>query len=366
MPEQSANELADYLRTQRKNYYEGHPRISDAEFDQLEEYLHQLDPEHPYFSEVGAPVKEGEIRHTTPMRSLSKAKTIEKISTWLSKRFKGRPIDILVQPKIDGVSITNKYEGGNLIYTATRGNGYVGRDVTHLAEAVADIPTNVAVDAGFEIRGEAYLPRDTEYAKEREQKSLRNIAAGIINRKGGSPDSEYLRFVAYDVIDLPFETELEKMEFLQRLVPNTVVYERAQSVETIQSIYEEYEESKRESLNYDIDGLVIKINDVSLQEDLDTANPHHPNHAIAYKFPPQSEQTVLRDVQWTIGETGKITPIGYFDPIIIGGRTISKSTLHNENRIRQLQLEIGDEIEVSLMGDVIPGVTANISKGVRL
>lgn len=365
MPERNVEELADYLRLQKKKYYEGAADISDAEFDELEEYLRQLDPTHPYFSEVGAPVEEGKIRHEQPMRSLTKSKTIEKVTKWLNKRFKNG-IDVLVQPKIDGVSISTKYENGYALYSATRGDGVIGKDVSHLIEGVEDIPQTVPVMEEFEIRGETYLPRDTEYAAEREHKSLRNIAAGIVNRKKDSGDDKYLKFVAYDVVGLPFNTEEEKLQFLNEVTPNTVVYEKVGTVEGIQSIYEEYEESKREALNYDIDGLVIKINDVELQQSLETGNPHHPNFAIAYKFPPQSGESVLRDVEWTTGETGKITPIGHFDPVIIGGRTITKATLHNQNRLEYLQLEIGDVIEVSILGDVIPGITANLSKGIKL
>lgn len=364
--EERIEELRNILREERKKYYEGETTLSDAQFDALEEELRNLSPNDEYFKEVGAPVDTvDKIAHDIPMKSLHKVKTLEKLTHWINRRLTGG-IDVIIQPKIDGVSLTNKYYNGGLIYSATRGDGFIGKDVTYIANYIKDIPKNVPILEEFEIRGEVYLPRDTEYAKERETKSLRNIAAGMLNRKDGREDAQYLKFVAYNIMGLPMKTEIEKMELLQEITPNPIIYEQATSIEHIAGIYEEYIESKRESLNYDIDGLVIKINDMKLQDYLDEGHPHHPGGVIAWKFPPQKDQTVLTKIEWTVGEKGKVTPVGYFEPVIIGGRTITKATLHNQQRIDKLQLEIGDIIEVSLMGDVIPGITANISKGISL
>jgi len=365
--EEEIDTIVKTLQKAKQDYYTtSTSSLSDAEFDQLEDRLRQLDPNNSYFEEVGAIIPEGKIQHVTKMRSLSKVKTPEKLDQWLKKRFIGQPVDVITEPKIDGVSLTIKYNNGTAQYAATRGKGDIGSDVSYLIDAVEDIPKTVPIEEEFEIRGECYLPRDTKYAVEKEQKSLRNIAAGIINRKNGREAAKYLKFVAYDVIDLPFSSEDEKMEFLKKVTPNPVIYEKATSIEGIQSIYEEYLESRREVINYDIDGLVIKINDTNLQQQVEIEHPHHPNWAVAYKFPPEQTESILQDIIWQIGEKGKETPVAIIEPVVLGGRTISKATLHNQKRIDTLQLEIGDSILVGLLGDVIPGILANLSKNIYL
>lgn len=356
--------LFNYLRDQRSKYYNGEAEISDQAFDAIEEKAYALDPTNPYFQEVGATPAINQIQHKYPMRSTKKIKTPEKMTNWLIKRM-GNDIQVVVEPKIDGVSATCAYEHKQLKYVATRGDGFVGKDISRFAEFIDDIPKTIPLSDAFEIRGELYLPRNTQYAQEKgEQKSLRNIAAGIINRKDGSEDAKYLKFVSYIVLGLPLENELEKLEFLQATTPNPIPYEIAHSPEEVASIWEEYKESKREVLPFEVDGLVVKM--IYNQEQFIGTNPHHLDYEVAWKFPPERKETILNDVVWQTGEKGKLTPVAIFEPVLIQGRTITKATLHNQKRIEDLQLEIGDIIEIALMGDVIPGVISNLSKNINL
>jgi DNA ligase (NAD+) len=363
--------LAAYLREQREKYYSGtNQAITDEEFNNLEEQLYSWNPTDPYFGEVGTPIEKKKenvrtIHHNIIMKSLKKVKTIEQVINWIQTRL-GNGIDVIVQPKIDGASLTCKYINGKISYIATRGDGDDGQDVTHLIEYVTDIPKTIPLKNEIEIRGEGYLPRDTPYKKERETKSLRNIAAGIINRTTGKrEDAEYIKFIAYDIVgDMYFEQESDKMEFLKAICPNPIEYVRATSIEQMAAIYEEYAMSKRESLNYHIDGLVLKLNNIELQRQWIGVNPHHPDYAVAWKFKPESKETILKEVRWQIGEKGRQTPVAYFEPIILGGRNISRATLHNQRRLEQLQIEIGNVVVVALGGDVIPIIVGNVTKGI--
>jgi DNA ligase (NAD+) len=363
-----SKELSAFLNKARDAYYEGAPIVSDREFDNLEAELEKIDPTNTYFKKVGPSEKteQGKIKHDVLMKSLNKVTNEGDLTTWVNERFVDSSIDILVEPKIDGVSITIKYDNGTIQYVATRGDGSEGQDVSFIGDYIEDIPIQIPDKESIEIRGEAYLPRDTDYKKDKEHKSLRNIAAGIINRKDNQEDAQYLKFVAYDVIDKEFDTEEDKIAYLNRTMPDVVSYEKVTNVEEIVAVWEEYNERKREALNYEVDGLVIKINDSSLQKRFEGDAPHHPGNAVAWKFPPEQKETVIERVEWTVGEKGKVTPIAYFNPVIIGNKTITKATLHNRKRVEELQLELGDKIIVSLHGDVIPGVDANLSKNIKI
>ena len=359
-------ELVNYLIDAKRKYYAGQAEITDERFDQLEEKLRRLDPNNPYFLQVGAPVLgPGKILHKVPMKSLKKVKNVEKLSDWLDKRM-GSNIDVVIEGKIDGVSLSIKYENQRLASASTRGDGLIGRDVTKIAKNIQDIPQTIPIRESVEIRGETYLPISTSFRSDKENKSLRNMAAGIVNRKEGTEDARYLKFVAYDCLGLNFPNEEDKLEYISSFMPNVIQYDKANNVEEVASVWEEYNKTKRKNIDFEIDGLVIKINDSAIQHKWIGKNPHHPDNITAWKFPIEQKQTILRQVIWTLGEKGKQTPVAIFDPVIIQGRTISKATLHNIKRVQELQLHIGDIISIGLGGDVIPIVVSNITMNISI
>jgi DNA ligase (NAD+) len=199
----NTDEIVKLLSDARDAYYNSDkPLMSDSEFDELEEKLRKLDPENSYFSSVGIIQPQGEkIRHSTPMLSMAKAKNMEDVKTWL-KRLAGVEITgFVLEPKIDGLSATCRYKGGSLVYAATRGDGEMGQDVTHIAEYVSDIPQKIDfTKEDVEIRGELYLPRNTEYNTE--GKPLRNSCVGLINRKETRGDLKHVRFAVYLIVGL--------------------------------------------------------------------------------------------------------------------------------------------------------------------
>ncbi|HRZ18945.1 MAG TPA: hypothetical protein P5136_02720 [Methanofastidiosum sp.] len=359
----TVKELTEFLQKAREAYYNGESIISDEEFDRLEQELKRLDPNNPYFQQVGAPVEGGKkIKHSKRMMSLQNTRTASDVRRWANKYFTSSPVDILSQPKVDGVSITCKYKNGELKYIATRGDGEIGKNVSHLKKYVKDIPQQIPIDTEIEIRGEAYLPKDTEL---KDGKSLRNMAAGLINRKANQEDLKYLRFVAYDIVGLPVRSEEEKIRTLKTIATNVITYEKIGSFDDIQKIYNEYVEKKREQLPYVIDGVVLKINKLDDQNKLPRESGHHPNWAMAYKFVAETKKTRLIRIDWTTGATGKITPIAIFQPVDVDGATIQKASLGSKRKFELLKLEPGDVILVSRRNDVIPYVEANITKGVK-
>jgi DNA ligase (NAD+) len=359
----NVEELVKYLQEEREKYYSGEADISDVEFDKLENTLKQYDPDNSYFEQVGAPVVgPGKVLHKHKMLSLQKSTNEQDIFSWLKKFFPNHQINILTEPKIDGVSLTNKYNKGKLYQVATRGNGEIGRDVSHLANYVEDIPKTIPFDGNIEIRGEVYLPKNTPLPA---GKSLRNQAAGLVNRKGNQEDLRHLRFIAYDLIGFPTNSEKEKLDTLKQLAPNVISYEEIGSLEELRKIYNDYSIKKREELPYLIDGMVIKINLTLDQNKFPRETTHHPNWAMAYKFKAEEKQTRLIRVDWTQGQTGKITPIAIFEPVELSGATIQKASLGSKRKFELLRLEPGDIISVSRQHEVIPYVMSNITKGIK-
>jgi len=364
-------ELLTILKEARKRYYAGDPILTDEEFEKLEEELKRVDPRSSYFQQVGAKEEEKEyplrsgILHEVPMRSMRKIKKKHDAVHWIDKRFIGHPVDLIIEPKIDGFSTTVKYNNGKFIYMATRGNGTEGINISHIGPYMEDIPKVSPIEDQFEVRGEIYIPKDTEFDVARERKTLKNIAVGISKRLDGREDSKYLNFVAYDTVDLPFTTEEEKLLFLKDIFPNVIVYDRVESAEDVVRIHDEYETKLRKSLPYEIDGIIVKINDISLQEQLEDGNLHHSNYAMAYKFEAKRYQTRLLTVEWDTGPLGKVTPIAIFEPINIDGKNIQRASLGSRKKFDNLQLSIGDIIEVGLAGDVIPHIYMNATRNIE-
>jgi len=358
-------EIVKILLEARDAYYNSdNPLLSDSEFDALEEKLRELDPGNPYFASVGVLITQGEkIRHATPMLSMGKAKNMADVKAWL-KRLSGIELgDFILEPKIDGLSATCRYRDGKLVYVATRGDGDVGQDITHIAEYAGDIHREISfTKEEIEIRGELYLPRNTGY--DTEGKPLRNSCVGLINRKENRDDLKYVRFAVYQIVgieDIPFESE--RIKLLQNEGLNAVQYSTASDIAEIEEYYQSYMNELRERWEYETDGLILSVDDRALFDEIDSmwVVDHHHHYAIALKPPSQSRETGIKDIAWQVSRQGNLVPVAIFEPVVIGGAKLERATLNNYENVVRLRVQRGDVLVVQRANDVIPFVQENKS-----
>ncbi len=365
MAELNIDEIVRLLTDAKEAYYNSDtPIMSDAEFDELEEGLKRIDPGNPYFSSVGTVLEQGEkIRHKTPMLSMAKAKNIDDVRTWL-KRLAGVEIHgFVLEPKIDGLSATCRFSGGKLLYVATRGDGEVGQDVTHIAGYVSDIPQNLSFTKDeIEIRGELYLPRNTEYNTE--GKPLRNSCVGLINRKENRSDLKYVRFAVYQIVGLDnVRLESERIKLLRDSGMNAVQFSTASDISEIEEYFQSYMNEFRDRWEYETDGLILSVDDRGLFDEIDSmwVVDHHHHYAIALKPPSQSRETKIRDIIWQVSRQGNLVPVALFEPVVIGGAKLERATLNNYENVVRLRVQSGDSLVVQRANDVIPFVQENRS-----
>ncbi len=384
-------DIVSRLIEAREAYYNtDKPIIGDAEFDALEEELRVLDPNHPYFSSVGISGEngsDGKIRHKVPMLSMGKAKNLEAVEKWLLRLGIAPDAALTVQPKIDGLSASLHYNGGRLVYAATRGDGVVGADISHIAAFVDDIPSSISFSRGpVEIRGELHLPKDTEY--DTGGKPLRNNCVGLINRKDDREDLHYVRFLAYQIVwpgesqvdsaekihpDVRLFSESGKIDLLKDngfytfdkwlLTSGEAAGEVPDMMRQIKELYDDYISRLRDEWNFETDGLIIVVDDNRLHDEIDErwVVDHHHHYALAFKPPSQGAKTALIDIVWQLSRQGNLTPVAVFEPVQMGGATLERASLHNADNVRRLKLSRGDEIQVERANDVIPYVRSNTS-----
>jgi DNA ligase (NAD+) len=366
-------------------YRKDAPEISDAEYDALRarngeieaRFPHLMRDDSPSLRVGAAPVEAfGKVVHRVPMLSLGNVFDEEGLRDFLDRirRFLGlQSIDGLAftaEPKIDGLSITLRYENGKLVQGATRGDGYEGENVTANVRTIADIPKSVGAKAfpsAFEVRGEIYM-RHSDFEKlnsEQAKQGLkvfanpRNAAAGFVRQLDPSVTARRpLRFFAYgwgDVERLPADTQWRVYEALSDWgFPVNPFMRLTNSVGEMLETYREIEQ-RRAGLGYDIDGVVYKINRFDLQERLGFVS-RSPRFAVAHKFPAEKATTVLRDIDIQVGRTGALTPVAKLDPVTVGGVVVQNATLHNEDEIARKDVRIGDTVIVQRAGDVIPQI----------
>jgi DNA ligase (NAD+) len=366
-------------------YRKDEPEISDADYDALRVRNEQIEASFPYLVrgdspslKIGAaPIETfGKVVHRVPMLSLGNVFDEEGLRNFLDRigRFLGLDsIDGLAftaEPKIDGLSITLRYEGGKLVQGATRGDGYEGENVTANVRTIADIPktiTSRGFPDPFELRGEIYMSRaafqrlNQEQAKrdERPFANPRNAAAGSLRQLDPAITAKRpLRFFAYgwgEVADLPAETQWDAYQILRAWgFPLNPLIRLTHSVEEMLETYRDIE-SGRSGLDYDIDGIVYKLDRLDFQERLGFVS-RSPRFAVAHKFPAEKATTVLRDIDIQVGRTGSLTPVAKLDPVTVGGVVVQNATLHNEDDIARKDVRIGDTVIVQRAGDVIPQI----------
>lgn len=363
------------------------PEISDAEYDRLFDELKALEEEHPELivpdsptQRVGAPVsgRFQKVRHLTPMGSLDKVTTDEALEKWVNdvrKRLgSDEPIAFVTEPKIDGLAINLTYENGVLVRGATRGDGFYGEDVTVNLRTIPSVPLRMRGDdlpAIAEVRGEVYMPISgfrelNERIAELGQKlapNPRNAAAGSLRQKDSSiTASRPLAVWMYGLGDaepLGIETHWEALAWLRehgfRVNPFA---ERHDSIDSVAEVCRVWE-TKRVELDYEIDGIVIKVDRYDQQRRLGELHGR-PRWARAYKWAPMTAQTKLLDIRIRVGRTGALNPWAQLEPVEVGGVTVSNATLHNEDDINRKDIRVGDTVIVQRAGDVIPQVVGPV------
>lgn len=381
--------LETLRNTLRRYEYEYHvldnPSVPDSEYDRLFHQLKALELEHPDLvtadsptQRVGAKPLAGfrQIRHEMPMLSLDNAFSDEEFYAFV-KRIEDRlivlpkPLTFCCEPKLDGLAVSILYVNGVLSQAATRGDGSRGEDITANIRTIRNVPLQLLIDnppARLEVRGEVFMPhagfeRLNKHALELGEKTFanpRNAAAGSLRQLDPNITSKRpLAFNAYSIgiaegINLP-NTHYARLQWLKSVgIPINPEIRLCNGAEEVLAFYHDMQ-NKRALLGYDIDGTVLKINDIELQNELGFISKA-PRWAIAYKFPAQEELTVLNDVEFQVGRTGAITPVAKLKPVFVAGVTVSNATLHNGDEIARLNLAIGDTVVVRRAGDVIPQI----------
>ncbi len=371
-PQERIEELAALLRTYKDAYYNGQPLVSDAAYDALEDELRALDPEHAVLQSIGAPVPlepgHGEpvtqwekARHAIPMGSLNKAVTEVEFRQWATRceqlgAESGLPPisgNLLVTEKLDGLSLAVNYDQGKLVEAITRGDGQVGERITANARRMKGVPVRLPQPITASIRGEIILKlSDMSRGFPGNDSPPRNKAAGTSKRFDGA-GCEHLSVMFYDIEGSDeFATEEEKYRRLQALgllVPTFVVTD----LEGALKIHKEYAAVRRSQLDYEIDGLVVRVNDLRAQHLLGEL-ADRPRGAVAYKFASMAKISRVVAISWETGPAGRVTPIALVDPVEIGGAIVQRVALHNVSNVERLGIGVGDEVLVSRRNDVIP------------
>lgn len=372
-------ELIKILNKAGEEYYTSdNPTMSDNEYDSLMDELLKLEEAHPEIVRLESPSQHvgGEVvekfekvRHTVPLFSIADVFNEEELVDWDKKiRKMVGEVEYVCELKIDGLSINLTYEDGVLVQAATRGDGTIGENVTHNVLTIKSIPRTIPSKDSLEIRGEIYMPIESfdKLNAEREAngealfQNPRNAAAGSLRQLDSAIAAKRgLAAFFYHVPMTDKKTHFEALEYLKEngflVNPNI---EKCKNIEEVLAYVDKWTEL-RPTLPYDIDGIVVKVNDLALQRELgNTAK--YPRWVIAYKFPALEVTTKLKDVIFTVGRTGQITPNAVLEPIKIMGSTVSRATLHNMDFIRERDLELGDIVVVRKAGDVIPEVVRNV------
>jgi DNA ligase (NAD+) len=366
-----ADQLAARLEKYRASYYAGHPEISDAAYDALEDELRAVDPTHAVLARVGsaALVSEWEkARHEIPMGSLNKAVSVDELRAWLLRceellekdGVASIAKDLFVAEKLDGISIEVIYREGKMVDAITRGDGEMGERISQNVARMKGVPARIKDIRSVSVRGEIILRLSDMKKHFSSGTSPRNLAAGTSKRLDGG-NCEFLTVLFYDVADhLDLATELDKFAYLRSLgfaTPHTA----HGSIDDAIALYDEYAGGVRASLDYEIDGLVVYVNSLHTQALLGEVN-HRPRGAVAFKFASPAKVTTVLTISWDTGPSGRVTPVAIVAPVELAGATVQRASLHNAANVRALGIGVGDEVLVSRRNDVIPYVEEVVEK----
>jgi len=397
-PASVKKELEELRAKLRHHEYRYHvlddPEISDAAYDRLLQRLKEIETAHPELitcdsptARVGAPPREGleAVRHTRPMLSLDNAFSFDGLRSFDRRVREGigrDSIEYIAEHKFDGLSIALIYEDGLLVRGITRGDGATGEDVTPNVRTIRSIPLRIdqetlkkaKVPANFEVRGEIMMTRIAFQALNRNQEetggkifaNARNAAAGAVRMLDSSITARRrLDFFAYYLLQdgrAAFPKHSQSLVALKNLrFRSSEDWKLCAGIEEVIAYCEAWD-SRREKLPYEIDGVVVKVNSVGIQNELGFTSKS-PRWAIAYKYPARQETTLVKDIIVQVGRTGTLTPVAVLEPVQIGGVTVSRSTLHNMDEVERLGVNIGDTVLVERAGEVIPHVLKVVKEG---
>jgi len=375
----------EILRNNRLYYDLDSPELEDSEYDALTRELRALEAEYPEFvvddtptARVGgeAQAKFSPVEHEVRMESLQDVFSTEEVVEFCSSMLEEYPdAQFVVEQKIDGLSVSLEYRDGVLVRGSTRGNGDVGEDVTENLMTVRSIPHRIEnAPAYLEVRGEVYMPRAAfaELNERQEESGLktfrnpRNAAAGSLRQKDAritaQRDLDIFIFNVQQVEGMAFESHSQSLDYLAEA--GFPVSPRRRPFATVEQVLEQIEEigQERHELPFDTDGAVVKLDSLAQRTELGSTSKY-PRWAVAYKYPPEQAETTVLDIELTVGRTGVITPTGIFEPVSLGGTTVSRASLHNEEYIAVKDIRIGDRVILRKAGEIIPEVIGVVSHG---
>jgi len=373
--------LRKNLRYHEHRYYVlDKPEISDAEYDEMMNELQKLENKYPEFKSPDSPTQRvgGEaldefekVEHKSEMLSLGNAFNAQELRDFADRIYRKtniskKDVDFIVEHKIDGLSAILSYENGIFNLGATRGNGRIGEDVTKNLKTIGSIPLKLNEKVDLEIRGEVFIKKD-DFEKLNKRRldndkeafaNPRNAAAGSIRQLDPSiAASRPLSFLPYSLIryeNLEISTHLEALNYMKKLGFKNNWYKKAEDIDEVIEICNEWVD-KRDKIDHEIDGMVVKVNSFSLREKLGSTSKS-PRWAIAFKFPAQKKTTTVEDIRISVGRTGALTPTAILSPVEVDGSTVSRATLHNEDELKRKDVRIGDKVLIQKAGDIIPEV----------
>ncbi len=393
MDKKKAKERIDFLRKTveyhaKKYYYEDKPEISDFEYDMLLVELRNLEKEFPEFiskdsltQRVGGKAKEGfkKVEHRIPLLSMQDIFNMQEIIEYINKikkQAEEKKIEnqnFVIETKIDGLTASLEYKDGKFVRGSTRGNGLVGEDVTENLKTIKNIPKELPEKVDITVRGEVFISKKDfkKMNQEREENeeelfaNARNAAAGSLRQLDSNiTKTRPLDIYVYNVQEIngrEFSSHYEELLYLEKLGFNVnPVKILCKTIEEVKNAINKIG-AEREKLTFGIDGAVIKVDDLNFREILGTT-AKSPRWQIAYKYPPEQQETKLKDIVCNVGRTGVITPMAILEPVKLAGSTISKTTLHNEDFIKEKDLKIGDTVVIQKAGDVIPEIVKVVKR----
>lgn len=374
MPKSKIDRLVDTIKRARKAYYDGPaPIMDDATYDALEDELRKLDPANPVLAMVGAdPTGSGwpKVKHEIPMGSLQKSQTEADLAGWFKSRGVNTPV--CVSDKLDGISIGLRYEHGKLVQGLTRGDGETGEDITRnvllMQGAVKQLPKTVkgkSLPDVVYVRGEVVVKKSDFADHFKGDSNPRNTASGTAKRQSDPAKCKFLTILAYQWLPDGMAPEFKCDEFYSLVEAGfqTAKFKVCKTEDDVLALYQEYIDTARDSLDYLIDGLVVDIDDRDVREGKGTTDGR-PKGAVAFKFPHEAKETVLREIRWQVGHSGRITPVAEFDEVVLAGARVRQASLATADRVKKLRLFEGCRILVSRRNDVIPRVEANLDEGI--